>query len=156
MATQTLNGEPVVILLVEDDPDHAELLMRVLQEHRVANRVYHVADGEAAENYLFRRNEYADQAKSPRPHVILLDLRLPKVDGLELASEVKSSPKLRGIPVVMLTTSNAEADMLRAYEERADGHLVKPVDFVSLSRQFGSLGFCWVAWNRCPWSQQQP
>ena len=150
MANQTLTGEPLVILLVEDDPDHAELLMRLLQEHRVANRVYQVADGEAAENYLLRRGEYADQAKCPRPHLILLDLRLPKVDGLELASEIKSSPQLRGIPVVMLTTSQAEADMLAAYEQHADGHLVKPVDFVNLTQQLGSLGFYWLAWNQCP------
>ena len=156
MANQTLNGEPLVILLVEDNPDHAELLMRVLQDHRVANRIYHVADGEAAENYLLRRGDYADQAKSPRPHVILLDVRLPKVDGLELASEIMTSPQLRKIPVVMLTTSKAEKEMLQAYEQHADGYLVKPVDFVKLTQQLGSLGFYWLGWNQCPWSEQEP
>ena len=117
-----------VILLVEDDPDHAELIMRSFRDHRMTNRIYHVSDGEAALDYLFRRGAYADQRKSPRPHVILLDLRLPKVDGLEVLKEVKSAEGLRRIPVVIITTSQAERDIAQAYNGHANSYLVKPVD----------------------------
>ena len=106
-----MEGEPLIILLVEDNPDHTELIVRSFDEHRIANRIYHVADGEAALDYLFRRGRYADPTSSPRPHVILLDLRLPKIDGLEVLKQVKSCVELRRIPVVALTTSEAERDM---------------------------------------------
>ena len=86
-----MNDEPLKILLVEDNPDHTELMMRSLREHKVANIVYHVSDGEAALEYLFRLKEYADPVKSPRPNVILLDLRLPKVDGLHVLKQIKAN-----------------------------------------------------------------
>ena len=94
----TLTGEPLIILLVEDNPSHTELIRRSLQDHRVANHIYHVPDGEAALNYLFQREPYTDPERNPRPHLILLDLRLPKVDGLEVLREIKSSEALRRIP----------------------------------------------------------
>src|SRR5512139_2816639 len=120
VTTREMDGTALVILLIEDNVAHAELVSRSLGDHRVANRVSHVSDGEAALDYLFRRGRYADPSLSPRPHVILLDLRLPKVDGLEVLRQVKTSPELSRIPVVILTTSAAERDVARAYEERAN------------------------------------
>ena len=90
MNHEHVNGESLNILLVEDNEGHAELIFRSFQNHRVANRIYHVLDGEAALDYLLRRAEYADPETSPRPHVILLDLRLPKIDGLEVLKEIKT------------------------------------------------------------------
>jgi CheY-like chemotaxis protein len=145
-----MNGEPLVILLVEDNPDHAELITRSFEEHRVVNRIFHVADGEAALDYLFQRNAYADPSSSPRPHVILLDLRLPKIDGLEVLKEIKASAELRRIPVVALTTSESERDMTGAYNRHVNSYLVKPVDFDKFGKLMDDLGFYWLAWNRKP------
>ena len=147
-----MEGEPLVILLVEDNPDHSELIVRSLQDHRVANRIYHVPDGEAALDYLFRRGAYEDPEKSPRPHVILLDLRLPKVDGQEVLQAIKTAEKLRYIPVVIVTTSEAERDVARAYDSHAHSYLVKPVDFDKFTQLMDDLGFYWLGWNRHPWS----
>jgi CheY-like chemotaxis protein len=147
-----MEGEPLVILLVEDNPDHTELIVRSLQDHRVANRIYHVADGEAALDYLFRRGEYQDPEKSPRPHVILLDLRLPKVDGQEVLQAIKTTDRLRRVPVVIVTTSEAERDVAQAYDSHANSYLVKPVDFDKFTHLMDDLGFYWLGWNRRPWS----
>jgi CheY-like chemotaxis protein len=142
----------LVILLVEDNPDHTELSVRSLQDHRVANKIYHVSEGEAALSYLFRRGEYADPEKSPRPHVILLDLRLPRVDGLQVLNEIKSVEELCRIPVVIITTSEAERDIAQAYDGHANSYLVKPVDFDKFTQLMNDLGFYWLGWNRHPWS----
>lgn len=147
-----MDGEPLVILLVEDNPDHAELIMRSLQDHRVANKTYHVIDGEAALDYLFRRGNYADPEKSPRPHVILLDLRLPKIDGMEVLEEIKATDELKRIPVVVLTTSEAEGDVGKAYDNHANSYLVKPVDFDKFTKLMSDLGFYWLGWNCKPWA----
>jgi CheY-like chemotaxis protein len=146
-----MNGKPLIILLVEDNVDHTELIMRSFENHLVANKIYHVPDGEAALDYLFRRADYADPEKSPRPHVILLDLRLPRIDGLEVLNEIKGTDELNRIPVVVLTTSEAERDVARAYENHANSYLVKPVDFEMFSKLMVDLGFYWLAWNRHPW-----
>lgn len=146
-----MKGEPLTILLVEDNPDHTELIMRSFQDHRVINRVYHVADGEEALDYLLRRNRYVDPKKSPQPHMILLDLRLPKVDGLEVLKAIKDAEDLRRIPVVILTTSEAERDVALAYDHHANSYLVKPVDFDKFVQLMNDLGFYWLGWNRHPW-----
>ena len=146
-----MKGEPLTILLVEDNPDHTELIMRSFQDHRVINRVYHVADGEEALDYLLRRNRYVNPEKSPRPHMILLDLRLPKVDGLEVLKAIKDAEDLRRIPVVILTTSEAERDVALAYDHHANSYLVKPVDFDKFVQLMNDLGFYWLGWNRHPW-----
>ena len=146
-----LDGEPLCILLVEDNPDHAELAMRKLDDGNMANRVFHVEDGEAALDYLNNRGAYADPVKYPRPHLMLLDLRLPKVDGIEVLKEVKGSDRLKSIPVVVLTTSAAERDLALAYQHYANSYLTKPVDFDSFSSLLRDLGFYWLAWNKRPW-----
>jgi CheY-like chemotaxis protein len=143
-----VEGEPLMILLVEDDPDHAELILNGLREDGVANEVRHVPDGAAALDYLFRRGDYADPANSPRPHVILLDLRLPKVDGQEVLREVKADLGLRAIPVVVLTTSDTDRDVAEAYQNYVNSYLVKPLDFGKFARLLRDLGFYWLAWNR--------
>jgi CheY-like chemotaxis protein len=145
-----MNGEPLIILLVEDNPDHAELIVRSFEEHRIVNKIFHVLDGEAALDYLFHRRAYADPKSSPLPHVILLDLRLPKIDGLEVLKEIKSAPELRRIPVVALTSSESERDMVGAYNRHVNSYLVKPVDFEKFNKLMDDLGFYWLAWNRKP------
>jgi len=143
-----LKGEPLAILLIEDNQDHAELVKRGLQDHRLLNKVHHVSDGKAVLDYLFRQGTYADPTQSPRPHVILLDLRLPKVDGLEVLGKIKSDEELCLIPVVILTTSEAEKDLARAYKYHANSYLVKPLDFEKFVQLMNDLGFYWLGWNR--------
>lgn len=143
-------AEPLRILFVEDNHDHAELVIRSLQEHRVANTITHVDNGEAALDYLQRRGQFADSADSPRPHVILLDLRLPRVDGLDVLAKIKADESLRRIPVVVLTTSEKESDIARAYDLNANAYLVKPIDFSKFVDLLRDLGFFWLAWNRPP------
>ena len=145
-----MKGKPLVILLVEDNPDHTELVIRSFEDHRVANKIFHVADGEKALDYLFRRGEFEDSKKSPSPDIILLDLRLPKIDGLEVLKEIKSNAALRRIPVVILTTSEAEKDLAAAYDYHANSYLVKPVDFDKFTKLMDDLGFYWLAWNHKP------
>ncbi len=152
MITKKVNRHPFTILLVEDNPAHAELVMRSFEDHRVANTIIHLSDGETALEYLFKRGLYSSERESPRPHVILLDLRLPRVDGLDVLKEIKSSDKLRSIPVVILTTSEAERDATRAYEHHANSFVVKPLDFASFTNLIKELGFYWLEWNYFPWS----
>ena len=143
-------GGVLKILLVEDNPDHAELVKRSFADNRVANTITHVTDGEMALNYLHRRAEYADEEKYPHPNLILLDLRLPKVDGLEVLDEIKTSEDLLKIPVVVLTTSGADMDVAKAYKRHANSYLVKPIDFDSFMKMMDELGYYWLAWNHKP------
>jgi CheY-like chemotaxis protein len=145
-----MSGEPVVILLVEDDPAHAEIVRRNFVNFRMANRLMHVADGQQALDYLFRRSEFQDSIHSPRPNLILLDLRLPKVDGLEVLKTIKADAELARIPVVVLTTSSAEVDMAKAYGNHANSYLVKPVDFPQFLKLMDALGYYWLVWNQYP------
>lgn len=141
-----MREEPIVILLAEDDPDHVELIRRSLQHHAVANRLVHVSDGEAALDYLFHRGAYSLEASSPPPQIMLLDLRLPKVDGLDVLRQVKES-SLGGLPIIILSTSDATSDVARAYELRANSYLVKPLDYSLFSAMLQSLGLYWLRWN---------
>lgn len=136
------------ILLVEDNDDHAELVLRSLEDHRVANTITRVADGEQALDYLHARGKFAGDAE--RPDLVLLDLRLPRVDGLDVLEGIKSTPELANIPVVVLTTSQAERDLAQAYERKANAYVVKPVDFDKFVDLMRDLGFFWLAWNQKP------
>jgi len=144
-----MEGEPVLVMLIEDNVDHAELVIRTLEEHQVANRVGHFLDGQSALDYLFRRGEYSGQA-TPRPHVVLLDLRLPRVDGIDVLKTIKEDEDLKSIPVVVLTTSEAEKDVTRAYYNHANSYLVKPVGFEEFKKLMDDLGFYWLNWNTHP------
>ena len=131
-------------LLVEDDDSHAKLTLRSLRSNRVANTVDRVADGAQAMQYLRRESAFVDR---PRPDVILLDLKLPKLDGHEVLQRVKEDPALRDIPVVILTTSDAETDRARAYLHHANSYLVKPVDFEKFRQMVQELCLYWGIWN---------
>jgi CheY-like chemotaxis protein len=143
-------GEPLLIMLVEDNIDHAELVIRTMEEHRIANRVRHFLDGQSALDYLFRRGEFAESADTQWPHVILLDLRLPRVDGIDVLKTIKEDADLKSIPVVVLTTSEAEKDVAKAYYNHANSYLVKPVGFEDFKKLMDDLGFYWLGWNVNP------
>ena len=131
-------------LLVEDDMDHAEIVLRTLQRNRVANHLAHVTDGAEALAYLRREGKYAD---SPHPDIILLDLKLPKLDGHEVLAQVKEDVELRKIPVVILTTSNAETDRAKAYAYHANSYIVKPINFTRFRQMVKDLSLYWGVWN---------
>jgi CheY-like chemotaxis protein len=145
-----IDGNPVIILLVEDDLAHAEIVLRNLKSFMVANRIIHVDDGQKALDFLFHQGDYTDQKAYPKPDLILLDLRLPKVDGLEVLKRLKEDPALKIIPTVILTTSSAENDMVKAYANGAGSYLVKPVDFDKFTKLLETFGFYWLAWNKFP------
>jgi CheY-like chemotaxis protein len=146
-----MKGEPIIILLVEDEPAHAEIVRRNLEGFRVANRIIHVEDGQAALDYLYRKGKYCRIDDSPLPGIILLDLRLPKVDGLEVLKTIKSDPNLLKIPVVILTTSSMESDIAKSYAYHANSYLVKPVDLTQFVQLMDSFGYYWLAWNQHPY-----
>ncbi|RMF58749.1 MAG: response regulator [Bacteroidetes bacterium] len=141
-----MDDNPLTVLLVEDDPAHAELLVRSFRRQRLEGRIVHVEDGEAALEYLFREGRYAD-ANDGMPSLIVLDLRLPRVDGLEVLRQIKTTPALARIPVVILTTSTAEQDVSRAYALHANSYLVKPVDFGQYRALVGTMGVYWLECN---------
>ena len=145
-----MKGEPIVILLVEDDEAHAEIVRRNFESSRIANRLMHVADGQAALDYLYQRNEFSDPAKSPRPGVVLLDLRLPKVDGLEVLRRIRADPRLKLLPVVVLTSSSEQKDIIRGYDLGANGYVRKPVDFQQFAEAVKTLGLYWLVLNEPP------
>lgn len=141
---------PIHVLLVEDNPDHAELVMRNFQSHTRA-RITHVSDGEAALNYLFRRGRFDDFEQWQLPHVVLLDLRLPKVDGLDVLQQIKSSGRFEGMPIVVLTTSQADSDVHTAYQRHVNSYLVKPLDFAQFAQLMTDIGSYWLDWNHYSW-----
>ena len=149
-------GQPLSILLVEDNVAHAELVMRSFEEHRITNEITHVTDGEQALDYLFHRGAFADKVKNPCPHVILLDLRLPRVDGLDVLRRIRAAEEeaVRRVPVVVFTTSEAEQDVAQAYECHANSYVVKPLDYEGFTGLMDDLGFYWLGWNRYPWAQE--
>ena len=145
-----MTAEPLLVMLVEDNVDHAELVIRTLEEHQIANKVRHFLDGQSALDYLFQRGEYAAPAENTRPHMILLDLRLPRVDGIDVLKAIKEDDHLKSIPVVVLTTSEAEKDVTKAYYNHANSYLVKPVGFEEFKQLMDDLGFYWLNWNTSP------
>jgi CheY-like chemotaxis protein len=144
-------GEPLKLLLVEDNDAHAEMVKRSFEQHKISNEIYHVDDGQKALDYIFREGEYTDEEKYPRPNCILLDLRLPKVDGLEVLRRIKSDDNTRKTPVVILTTSSADKDIAQSYEYNANSYVVKPMDFTKFESLMQDLGYYWLAWNQNPW-----
>jgi CheY-like chemotaxis protein len=127
-----MSGKALHILLVEDNPDHAELVRRHLEYFPVAHHLHHVEDGESAVDYIFGQGAYAVRAQFPAPDLVLLDLRLPRLDGLDVLRHVKSHPTWHCIPIVVLTTSDAERDMAMAYKYHANSFMTKPVDLLRL------------------------
>ena len=140
----------VDILLVEDNPNDAELAIRALRKHKLANNLIHVPDGAAALDYIFARGEHAGRSVEDRPKLILLDLKLPKVDGLEVLKAVKSDERTKLTPVVVLTTSKEERDLVESYRLGANSYIVKPVDFDNFVGAVKELGYYWLLLNELP------
>jgi len=137
------------ILLVEDNPHDLELTLIALSKSQLANEVVIVRDGAEALDYLNRRGEFAERTAG-NPAVILLDLKLPKVDGLEVLKEIRDTEALKSIPVVMLTSSKEEQDVVRSYELGVNAYVVKPVDFTEFVRAIADLGVFWAVLNEPP------
>ena len=145
-----MKGKAVDILLVEDDPDHAELTVRALKENNVLNEVYVVRDGQEALDYLYHQGKYTDEKKFPRPGLILLDIRLPKVDGIEVLKQLKADPQFKSIPIIMLTTSDRDEEIAKSYAGGANSYVVKPVEFEEFMKKVKHLRLYWTIINTLP------
>ena len=140
----------VEILLVEDNPADVELTLRALKKHNLANKVHVVTDGARALEYLFNNGSDSNQEEWNPPKVVFLDLKLPKVDGLEVLRKIKSDPKARLIPVVVLTSSQEESDIVASYQLGVNSYVVKPLDFDKFVESVAHLGLYWVLLNKLP------
>ena len=140
----------VEILLIEDNPHEAELTILSLKKHHLANKLMHIDDGAEALDFLFSRGKYADNKQMPHPKLILLDLKLPKVDGLEILRQVKTDDRTRIIPVVVLTSSKEEKDIVESYKLGVNSYIVKPVNFDTFAKAIAELGFYWMLLNQEP------
>jgi CheY-like chemotaxis protein len=138
------------ILLVEDNPDDEELAILALTEHKLTNRIVVVRDGEEALDYLFAIGRFAHRKITDSPRVVLLDLKLPKVDGLDVLRRVKSDERLRTIPIVVLTSSREERDLVESYRLGVNSYIVKPVDFGQFTEAVRALGMYWLLLNEPP------
>ena len=143
------NGE-VELLLVEDDPNDVELTLLALRKHKLANKIHVVRDGEEALDFLFCRGQYAARFPNGVPKVILLDLKLPKVSGLEVLKAVKEDPRTRTVPVVVMTSSREQRDMVEGYRLGVNSYIQKPIDFDHCQTVVRDLGYYWLVVNRCP------
>ena len=143
------------ILLVEDNPKDLELTLVALEKTQLANQVITLRDGAEALDYLFRRGQYATRAEG-NPAVILLDLKLPKVDGLQVLEKIKEDPALRSTPVVMLTSSREEKDLIRSYNLGVNAYVVKPVGFGEFIEAISDLGIFWAVLNEPPPGSMRP
>ena len=138
------------ILLVEDNPDDEALTLRALKKNNIRNEVAVARDGAEALDYLFGTGAYSGRDRSVNPPVVLLDLKLPKVDGLEVLRRVRADPRTKLLPVVMLTTSNEDRDLVDAYNLGVNSYIRKPVDFAQFTQAVGQLGLYWLVLNEMP------
>lgn len=145
-----MNPQKVDIILVEDNPHEAMLAIRSLKKHHLANNLIHLDDGEVAMNFIFSEGEYSVNVDPPTPKLILLDINLPKVNGLEILRRIKSDPRTQKIPIVLLTASREETDIMESYKLGANSYIVKPVDFNSFSQAIHEMGMYWLVLNEPP------
>lgn len=141
---------PVEILLVEDNPNDVELTVHALRVNNVTNRIHVVRDGADALDFIFGRGPYHGRTLREGPRVILLDLKLPKVDGLDVLRQIKRDPEARTIPVVALTSSKEERDIVESYQLGVNSYIVKPVDFTQFTEAVRQLGLYWILLNQPP------
>jgi two-component system, response regulator len=145
-----MNAGELDILLVEDNQDDRDLALHALQRAKVANRIFVVRDGEEALDFLFCRGAYAERSFDHPPKLVLLDLKLPKVDGMEVLKQVKSDPRTRTIPIVIMTSSKEERDLASGYNLGANSYIQKPVDFDQFRETVKSVGLYWLVINQPP------
>ena len=141
------------LLLVEDNPDDEALTLRALSKHKLANQVVVARNGQEALDYLFGEGQYGDRDTAKPPQVILLDLKLPKVDGLQVLERLRADPRTRYVPVVVLTSSDEERDMVRSYDLGANGYVRKPVDFEQFVEAARQLALFWLVLNETPYGR---
>ena len=142
------------LLLVEDNPDDEALTLRALRKYNLANDVVVARDGQEALEYLFAEGDYSDRDVDDQPQVILLDLKLPKVDGLEVLERLRGSARTRHIPVVVLTSSNEQQDIVKSYDLGANSYVRKPVDFEQFLEAARQLGLYWLVLNEVPYGRE--
>lgn len=144
------HGLPVEILLVEDSASDLELAVRALKKAKLAGRIEVARDGEEALDFVFARNAHASRSIEDKPQLVLLDLKLPKLDGLDVLRAIKSDPRTRSIPVVILTSSREQRDVLESYELGVNSYIVKPVEFEGFSAAVAEIGTYWLVHNLAP------
>ena len=145
-----MTHKPLDILLVEDNPDDIDLALYALRRHNLATHIHVVTDGVEALDFLFFRGEYIQREYAQNPKLILLDLKMPRVDGLEVLKAIRENPLTSGIPVVILTTSKEESDLLESYRLGVNSYIVKPVNFEQFSEVVRQLGVYWLSLNERP------
>ncbi|PZO43416.1 MAG: two-component system response regulator [Pseudanabaena frigida] len=148
--TDLISEQTVFILLVEDNPADAELAIRALRRGRITNDIQLLTDGAEALDFIFCRGIYDHRQITNHPKVILLDLKLPKVSGLEVLRQLKSDPRTQMIPIVVMTSSAQDSDVIESYKLGVNSYIVKPVDFEQFNKAVEQLGFYWVLINRSP------
>lgn len=142
--------KPIVILLVEDNPDHVLIIKRGLKANNVVNEIRVAQDGQEAMDYLLHQGEYTDPSSAPRPGLILLDIKLPKLDGFEVLQRIKQDPVLKSIPVVILTSSDQEVDIAKGYLEGANSYISKPIQFSEFIHKVRRMELYWILINKLP------
>ena len=145
-----MNNNEVELLLVEDDPNDVELTLLALRKHKLANKIHVVRDGEEALDFVFSRGAYSHRTSNDPPKVILLDLKLPKINGLEVLKIVKSDPRTRAVPVVVMTSSREQRDMVEGYRLGVNSYIQKPIDFHQFQTIIRDLGYYWLVVNQSP------
>ena len=137
----------IEILLVEDNPNDAEMTIRALKKHQVLNKLYHVTDGEQALDFIYRRGNFSARESTNHLRLIILDLKLPKINGLEVLKTIKKDPETSQIPVVVMTSSKEERDIITSYDLGVNSFVVKPVGFDDFAKAVSELGFYWMLLN---------
>ena len=148
--TDQFSEQSIFILLVEDNPTDAELTVRALRRGRITNQIQVLTDGVEALDFIFCRGEYAHRQITNHPKVILLDLKLPKVNGLEVLKQLKSDPRTQVIPIGVMTSSAQDSDIIESYKLGVNSYIVKPVDFEQFNKAVEQIGFYWILVNQSP------
>ncbi|MDB4918482.1 response regulator [Mucilaginibacter sp.] len=143
-----MNDQPIEILLVEDNIHDAEMTIRALRKVNLANKLIHVKDGAEALDFIFAKGDFSDRKIENKPRVILLDIKMPKVDGIEVLRQIKSNETTRTIPVVIMTSSKEEQNLITSYNLGVNSYVVKPVEFEGFAKAVSELGFYWLITNQ--------
>jgi len=143
-----MTNDKIDVLLVEDNPHDAEMTIRALAKVNLANKLHHVKDGAAALDFIFARGEYAGRDIENKPKIVLLDIKMPKVDGIEVLKQIKADELTKAVPVVIMTSSKEEQDIITSYNLGVNSYVVKPVDFAGFAKAVSELGFYWLITNQ--------